>query len=546
MMNVPGAKSTKKKESAQLKNLRNVYNFKDEEKKDAIKSVQQISQNALRSALVAEETTRSVVFSCDMLEAAATLISFNSQSSIVSREEAIFRGMKRGSIEENENVSSSLRSHDTDGINYATGRLMEDPLSALSGVRKPTKTRKNIKSKSPARFPQRIPLRKKTLHKNDRRGNQNMVASSSPPSSSSNEVWMCGVSAKTFSSFEAARRQEQYLIKEIVNDFGWHNNSLLNLNTNDNGSSHDLLMFQSASEGTQTDSFENNDQLLERNSDTNQNLLITSNVSSPPIRLDALTVSKSSRYLSTRNVYQTSMMHKSKATSLNITNSTEYSDHIVSLDIDDPINYHTDGYVVFADEALADVSLKAEKICLSQLEQEAEFELECYSKDKHYYDMLEQRGIERQKEGSYSRFRTDGKNFSEKIQNKFVDAYAVMKQGKSKKTMASVDHYKRKLDGDLDVRNEIGNTKQTLYVNVIVKNSIQVVSHELDRLARARWEEHKKNEGGTDLRNEESRTQFEKFKAAAQGQLVQLAGLALASDFTPRRIAVQLSNDLYR
>mmetsp|Transcript_7423 Transcript_7423/g.16779 ORF Transcript_7423/g.16779 Transcript_7423/m.16779 type:complete len:631 (+) Transcript_7423:983-2875(+) len=189
---------------------------------------------------------------------------------------------------------------------------------------------------------------------------------------------------------------------------------------------------------------------------------------------------------------------------------------------------------------------KAEKLALSQLEQEAEFELECYSKDKHFYDKLEEREIERRRDGTYSRFRTEGKNLAQKIQNKFVDAYAVMKQGKSKKAMSTVDHYKRKLEGDSDVQNVIENTKRTLYVNVIVKNSFQVVSHELDRLARQRWEEHEQKEGSIDIRNEQGRAQFEKFKAAAQGQLVQLAGLALASDFTPRRIAVQLSNDLYR
>ena len=204
------------------------------------------------------------------------------------------------------------------------------------------------------------------------------------------------------------------------------------------------------------------------------------------------------------------------------------------------------GREVAIGETLFGICRTAEKLALSQLEQEAEFELQCYSKDKHYYDMLEQREIERVRQGAYNRFRTDGKNFAEKVQNKFVDAYAVMKEGKSKKATASVDHYKRKLEGDSDVQNKIDNTKQTLYVNVIVKNSSQVVSHELNRLARQRWEEHKKNEGSMDIRNEESRNQFEKFKAAAQGQLVQLAGLALASDFTPGRIAVQLSNDLYR
>ncbi len=163
--------------------------------------------------------------------------------------------------------------------------------------------------------------------------------------------------------------------------------------------------------------------------------------------------------------------------------------------------------------------------------------------------MLEQREISRQRDGAYSRFRTEGKNITEKVQNKFVDAYALMKEGKSKsKRMSSVDHYTRKHKGDSEFHNVINNTDKTLYVNVIVKNSIHVVSYELERLARQRWEEYKSNNEGImmDSRNKDSRVQFEKFKAAAQGNLVKLAGLTLASDFTPRRIAVQLSNDLYR
>ena len=44
----------KKRESTQCKNLRNVYQFKDEDKNDAIKSVQRISEFALETALMAE------------------------------------------------------------------------------------------------------------------------------------------------------------------------------------------------------------------------------------------------------------------------------------------------------------------------------------------------------------------------------------------------------------------------------------------------------------------------------------------------------------
>lgn len=499
----------KKRESTQCKNLRNVYQFKDEDKNDAIKSVQRISEFALETALMAEDSTRSVIFARDMLEATADLKSVNSQLS----QRAMCHGSSRGSIEENENLSVSLRSRDTTRTDNFV-ESSEDRLAALSGI----KIRKKKKEKNTMFF-----------HRKNNQGQSGIENNNIMHTNASNEVWMCGVCAKSFSNFGAAKRHEDYHIKEIVMDLGWAHNSFIEPNIDLGMNS--LSEFQSTPEGIiPLDRQQSNDQTF---------------------RPDVLAVSNSTRLLSNRNIHHQSSTSDPKIKPLNITEENAFIGTIqesseFGADRNDFVSYKIDDYVVLADEALSDVCLKAEKIALSQLEQEAEFELECYSKDKHYYDMLEQREIERQKEGSYSRFRTDGKNFAEKIQNKFVDAYAVMKQGKSKKTMASVDHYKRKLDGDLDVRNEIGNTKQTLYVNVIVKNSIQVVSHELDRLARQRWEEHKKSEGGMDFRNEESRTQFEKFKAAAQGQLVQLAGLALASDFTPRRIAVQLSNDLYR
>lgn len=517
-MDLRSSSVKKRRDSTLWKNHWKVYQFKDEDKIEAIKSVHRISQKALKVALL-DDSTRSVIFAHDMLDfptdqpsnvlrrpsSTADLNSDNScQSSYLSQERAIFRGSNRGIFEENENTSSSI--------------------STLSGIKRRSKKKAKKAGK----------LMKKNLAQN-----------------ASNEAWMCGVCAKSFSSFEAANRHEDYHIKEIVTDLGWARNSVLERESSLANINNLSSPLQSTSEGIVPLDQQQQQQQSDEQTSTVRSLTV--HFSSPvPIRPDVLAVSNSTRLLSTRNIHHQSQISSPEMKPVN--NSTvdnaffepiNESQELLT-DHDVLVSHSIDDYVVLADEALTDVCLKAEKIALSQLEQEAEFELECYSKDKHYYDMLEQREIERQKEGSYSRFRTEGKNIAEKIQNKFVDAYAVMKQGKSQKTMASVDHYKRKLDGDMDVRNDISNTKNTLYVNVIVKNSIQVVSHELDRLARQRWEEHKKNEGGTDIRNDESRTQFEKFKAAAQGQLVQLAGLALASDFTPRRIAVQLSNDLYR
>ena len=203
-------------------------------------------------------------------------------------------------------------------------------------------------------------------------------------------------------------------------------------------------------------------------------------------------------------------------------------------------------YVVLADEALVDVCTKSEPMILTQSEVEAELELEWLAKDKDYYDLLSKRDLDRQKEGRYNRFRAEGKSVVSKVQNKFVDAYQLMKEGKPKSGAQTIDHYTRKSKGDTEGQHLIDHSKNTLYVNVIVKNSIQVVRHELERLAKQRWEDElkrKKDQGqGMDVRKE----RFEAFRSRAQGNLVKLAGMALASDFTPRRIAVQLSNDLYR
>jgi hypothetical protein len=59
----------------------------------------------------------------------------------------------------------------------------------------------------------------------------------------------------------------------------------------------------------------------------------------------------------------------------------------------------------------------------------------------------------------------------------------------------------------------------------MVKNSVAVVRHELDRLAKQRWE----------VAEDESLTKFERFRVYTQINVVKLAGIALASDFTVRR-----------
>ena len=102
-----------------------------------------------------------------------------------------------------------------------------------------------------------------------------------------------------------------------------------------------------------------------------------------------------------------------------------------------------------------------------------------------------------------------------------------------------------------EITHDIG----TLYNNVILKNGYMVMKHELNHIAMNWWcgaVEGKETSPGMEAaleavsKSNYERKEFAWFRAVALSKLMRLAGLALASDFTPRRIAVQLSNDLYR
>ncbi|GKY92133.1 hypothetical protein MPSEU_000184700 [Mayamaea pseudoterrestris] len=193
-------------------------------------------------------------------------------------------------------------------------------------------------------------------------------------------------------------------------------------------------------------------------------------------------------------------------------------------------------YSLPADEALVSVCQRAQSLLLTNAELKAERNLALLSRDKAYYDDLALRAIVRRK-NPYNRFRSEGDTVRDKVHNKLLDAYQIMKQGDN--TRGMTDQYNKINAGnDKDVH-AMTHSENTLYVNVMVKNSVQVVKRELERLAKEKWE---RPEGEVD----EAISKFQRFRVYAHVNMVKLAGLALASDFTPRRIAIQLSNDLYR
>jgi hypothetical protein len=196
-------------------------------------------------------------------------------------------------------------------------------------------------------------------------------------------------------------------------------------------------------------------------------------------------------------------------------------------------------YVVLADEALVNAVLRAIPLTLNMYEIDAEIALRLLALDKAYYDAMAGRASHRKK---FRIEKSTGTGVLAKVQHKFVDAYQLIKEGETEDQTG--DQYTRRNKGGGSGGGDIEHTDDTFYVNVIVKQSIHVVSNELDRLAKIRWEdtERKSRIEAAD----EKTARFERFRAFTLTHAVKLAGLALASDFTPRRIAVQLSNDLYR
>ena len=430
---------------------------------------------------------------------------------------------------------------------------------------------------------------------------------------------MCGVCAKSFSSFEAAERHEEFHIREVIADLGFGSSTLFENTHNDSTSfslkklsgepqhhqqdcdsdMYDGLSRGNNSEPTPVLSPPPHQQIVSQQTPQRSGAVVSFQTPTKKPRPDVLSrASPALRLTESKYPNNTPALQRKRKEKVShdlddslhgfYEGSSEYNltttvlrfpscpmspieerqqnhqhqthpkearkdgNHL-AVHVDHHPNHGLNGhehdlilplgmrdYVVLADEALADVCGKALPLMLTCAELDAELELEYLAKDKAYYDMLYSRDMERRRGGRYSQFRTEGKSMLSKVQNKFVDAYQLMKEGNPNGKTTNMDHYTRKLKGDIDTTRMLENSKNTLYVNVIVKESLKVVRYELQRLARQRWEEAHAE------KTEKDPQVFQQFRALAQDNLVKLAGLVLAADFTPRRIAIQLSNDLYR
>jgi hypothetical protein len=194
--------------------------------------------------------------------------------------------------------------------------------------------------------------------------------------------------------------------------------------------------------------------------------------------------------------------------------------------------------IIMTDEALVNSVKRASEIVLTAPEMDAEKDLGYLSIDKQYYDDMALRAS-KFKAHPMSKFRTDGDNACCKIQNKFVDAWQLIKEG-DKETEIFRDQYEKKNRGNDGSNKELVHDSNTYYVNVVVRHSVKVVNNEIERLAGNRWKDQGSAEG------EVVNDNFEQFRKFAHVNLIKLAKLALSVDFTPRKVSIQLSNDLYR
>lgn len=458
---------------------------------------------ASKAAFVDVRETRPTLGSFDLSipeSHASSQMSQSSHSTFTSFKKAMLRGSKLGARERKDSISKKelivprinrLHSFESNGSDTAlTDPRTTSPLSGTSGKRTllPKRTRKETRESK----------NKQSKGKNS-------------------QVWMCGVCQRNFNSFDDAEKHESYHIQEVVTDLGW---STYSPKSYSNGPSPRNQNFWG---GETTQQLE---QKVPKTPEKNQH-----SQSNHPPRPDTLRMS-SSRILPSTTT--TTSLPLPKAMS-----------PIFESDMSDVESFIDSDMVSFilADEALVDVCDKAEPLILTNAELQAESEIEWLTNDKAYYDLLQNRWQHR-KGGRTQIYRKEGKSTINKVQNKFVDAYHLMKEGKSKiRGSTKMDYYTRKVKGNAENKIIIDHTKNTFYVNVMVKNSIKVVRHELERLAKQRWEDSQRPaKDEIDIQ----RRRFQKFRSFAQDNLVKLAGYALASDFTPRRIAVQLSNDLYR
>ena len=121
------------------------------------------------------------------------------------------------------------------------------------------------------------------------------------------------------------------------------------------------------------------------------------------------------------------------------------------------------------------------------------------------------------------------------VKHRMKRAYTLIKEGDESKK-EHVDHYKERTDAGGELIHNLIHDDETLYINVIIRNSVKIVENELKKMAVAKW--------GIESVGKSKPSQL--VRILTQTQMIRFAGIALEANLTPKIIARQLSNDLYR
>ncbi len=508
------------------------------------KTLQVRSHNTLESSPFAGISPSLDQFSIDSFQ----------ESNASSSERAIRRGWRRGARETNEadSVLRDVLGAELPSVDETTATLLTGDILANKKVSKGWK-------------------RKRGLFQRTSRSSRSTDCQSQKQVSDVCHAWMCGVCGQAFATHEAADQHESKHVQDVVDSLGRGSTrtALREVSfPSSSGSTHRQRQMQSHIQSTvstleqwgKEDEFSEQKQVREGDE----------GLPSDELSLLASILKKNLEYDASSSIDNALVPKRRTRT---YSDNVRFKTNVDPLLVNTQSNLTTDqgnvlllsksvlNSAVLADEALISVCRQAEKFILSASEIRAERELDYLSQDKAYYDKLAAIAAARQARPT-DKYRSDGDGVIGKVQNKLLDAYQIMKetdQGGAKTGLTSTDQYDkrwRQPDGN-EADDIIRHSNQTMYVNVMVRNSIVVVKRELERLADKRWEKSENNQ----------LDRFERFRVFAHLNIVKLAGIALASDFTvsfvlvlltllrlltldslsqPRRIAVQLSNDLYR
>jgi hypothetical protein len=444
------------------------------------------------------------------------------ESNASSSERAIRRGWRRGARETNEadSVLRDVLGAELPSVDETTATLLTGDILAERKVLKGGKRNK------------------RGLFQRASRSSGSTIFRNRKHESDAGHAWMCGVCGQAFATHEAADQHESKHVQNVVESLGWGSTrttlrEVSFLDTSD--STHHQRRMQSniQSSISALEQWGKEDEVLEQQKDR----VGDEGLPSDEISILASILKKDLEYDASSSIDNALVPKRRTRT---FSDNIRFKTNADRLLVDTQSSLNTDqsnvlllsksvlNSALLADEALISVCRQAEKSILSASELRAERELDYLSQDKAYYDKLAAIAAARQARPT-DKYRSDGDGVIGKVQNKLLDAYQIMKetdQGGAKTGLTSTDQYDkrwRQPDGN-EADDIIRHSNQTMYVNVMVRNSIVVVKRELERLADKRWEKSENNQ----------LDRFERFRVFAHLNIVKLAGIALASDFTVR------------